>query len=218
MGTKQKILEVSLELFSRRGFSAVSVRDIAAEVGVRESAMYKHFPNKQAVFDRLVENYMQNCEVFMSGINAMPSPDPAVMAETAELYKQLTDEDFLRIGGSVFTDFLMQPEIIKFWRMMSIERLNNPELAQLWNKHLFEDPIAFQTGLFSLLIQIGAIKPVDPGMLALEFFTPLLTLYMNTLPFEPDGPEFVRMLEFANRHMAHFRETYTIKPKGNKAH
>ena len=211
MSTKEKILEAALELFSRRGYSAVSVRDIAGEVGVRESAMYRHFPGKQAVFDKLVENYMQTCEVFMSGINALPSPDPAVMAETAELYKQLTDEDFLRMGGSVFTDFLMRPGILKFWRMMSIERQNNRELADLWNRHLFEDPIAFQTGLFGLLIQNGAVKPADPGMLALEFYTPLLTLYMNALPFEPDGPEFARMLEFANRHMAHFRETYTIK-------
>jgi len=216
MSTKEKILAVALELFSRRGFSAVSVRDIAAEVGVRESAMYKHFPNKQAVFDRLIENYMQTCETFMSGIHAMPSADPTITAQTAYLYKQLTDEDFLKIGGSVFTDFLMQPDILKFSRIMSIERLNNEELAQLWNRHLFEAPIAFQTELFGMLIKIGAIEPIDPSMLALEFYAPLLTLYMNALPFEPDSTEFARALDFANRHMLHFREIYAIKEDKNK--
>ncbi|MFR7443331.1 MAG: TetR/AcrR family transcriptional regulator [Sellimonas intestinalis] len=30
--TKQKILDVSLDLFSRKGFSAVSIRDICAQV------------------------------------------------------------------------------------------------------------------------------------------------------------------------------------------
>ncbi|MGL5511939.1 MAG: TetR/AcrR family transcriptional regulator, partial [Sporomusa sp.] len=57
MGTKQKILDTALALFSRRGFNAVSVRDIAYAVGVKESALYRHFRNKQAVFDALVEKY-----------------------------------------------------------------------------------------------------------------------------------------------------------------
>ncbi len=211
MNTKEKILEASLELFSRRGFSAVSVRDIADRVGVRESAMYKHFSSKQAVFDTLVERYMATCEAFMGSIHALPSSDPAVIAGTAEFYTELTDEDFLRLGGSVFTDFLMRPDILNFWRMMSIERLSNEKLAALWCRHLFDDPIAFQTEMFGALIQIEAIKPGEPTMLALEFYTPLLTLYMNALPYPPDSSEFRRMLESAGRHMRHFRETYTVQ-------
>ncbi len=211
MDTKEKILNASLELFSRRGFSAVSVRDIAKEVGVRESAMYKHFANKQAVFDTLLERYMQKSNAFMGGIHALPSTDPAVMLETAEMYKQMSDEVFLQIGGSVFTDFLMQPDTLKFWRMISIERLNNPKLAELWNNHLFEEAIAFQTGMFGMLTQIGAIKNVDPEMLAIEFFTPLLTLYINALPYDTESPVFRKMLDFADRHMRHFREMYNNK-------
>ena len=213
MSTKDKILEVSLELFSKRGFSAVSVRDIAAEVGVRESAMYKHFSGKRAVFDRLVADYLEMSDTFMAGIYALPTDDPADLAQTAEIYSRLTDEEFLRIGGSVFTEFLMRPEVLRFWRMISIERFHDEELAKLWHHHLFEAPMVFQTGMFALLIEAGALKPVDPSILALEFYTPLLLLHLQALPFEPGGPEFARALELANRHMMHFRETYAIKPK-----
>ncbi len=211
MNTKGKILEAALELFSRRGFSAVSVRDIAKEVGVRESAMYKHFSGKQAVFDTLLANYMATSNAFMGGINALPSADPSTMMETAAFYQQMSDEDFLRIGGGVFTDFLMQPDTLRFWRMISIERLNNPELAELWNHHLFEEPIAFQKGMFGMLIHLGGIKPADPEMLALEFFAPLLTLYVNALPFEAESAVFSKMLDFADRHMKLFREIYGKK-------
>ena len=38
-GTKQKILKVSSALFSEYGFKATSVRKIASEVGIRESAL-----------------------------------------------------------------------------------------------------------------------------------------------------------------------------------
>jgi AcrR family transcriptional regulator len=209
--TKQRILDVSLDLFSRGGFSAVSVRDIAAVVGVRESAMYRHFPSKQAVFDQLVADYLKRSDSFMAGIHATPSPDPAVMEHTAELYGRLSDEDFLRIGSSVYTEFLMQPEVLKFWRMISVERLRDEKLAGMWTKHLFEEPIAFQTGMFGALIKAGVLKPVDSEMLALEFFTPLLLLYLTALPYEPDSPEFLRMLELAKKHMLHFRQTYTAK-------
>lgn len=210
VSTKEKVLETALELFSRRGFSAVSVRDIAAAVGVRESAMYRHFESKQAVFDALVHNYCVKGSAFMGSIHALPSTDAAYKLKTATMYKQLNDADFLRIGGSVFTDFLMQPDILKFWRMISIERMNDKKLAQMWKTHLFDEPIEFQTGLFNMLIQIGAIKPNDPQMLALEFFTPLLLLYMQTLPFEADSPEFAYFMDYANRHMLHFRQIYGV--------
>ena len=35
--TKQKILEVSLDLFSQKGFSAVSIRDICAQVKIKKA-------------------------------------------------------------------------------------------------------------------------------------------------------------------------------------
>ena len=52
MKTKDKILIEALSLFSVSGFSGVSVRDIAKAVGIRESAIYKHYKNKQQLFDR----------------------------------------------------------------------------------------------------------------------------------------------------------------------
>ena len=63
--TKEIILEKSLVLFSTKGFEAVSIRDIAAEVGIGNSALYKHYASKQAIFDALVaelkEEYLQSC-------------------------------------------------------------------------------------------------------------------------------------------------------------
>ena len=49
--TKEKILLSALELFSTKGYEGTSVRDLARAVGIRESSLYKHFKNKQAIFD-----------------------------------------------------------------------------------------------------------------------------------------------------------------------
>ena len=52
--TKQRILEKSLELFSAKGYDAVSVGEIAKAVGIKAPSLYNHFPSKQAVFDAIV--------------------------------------------------------------------------------------------------------------------------------------------------------------------
>ena len=54
MTTREKIIEVSLKLFAEHGFTGVSVRSIAKEVGVRESALYKHFKNKQDILNQII--------------------------------------------------------------------------------------------------------------------------------------------------------------------
>ena len=57
--TKQKILNVSLDLFSQKGFSSVSIRDICAQVNIKESSVYYHFKNKQAIFNELLHRFEQ---------------------------------------------------------------------------------------------------------------------------------------------------------------
>ena len=52
--TKAKILEKALELFSVKGYNAVSVGEIANAVGIKAPSLYNHYPSKQAIFDAIV--------------------------------------------------------------------------------------------------------------------------------------------------------------------
>ncbi len=52
--TRQAILDQALRLFADQGFFGTSMRQIARAVGVRESALYHHFPSKDAVFRELI--------------------------------------------------------------------------------------------------------------------------------------------------------------------
>lgn len=50
--TRDRILEVAARQFAERGFAAVSVREIAAEAGLRNQAsLYHHFRNKRALYE-----------------------------------------------------------------------------------------------------------------------------------------------------------------------
>jgi AcrR family transcriptional regulator len=48
--TKTTILDRSIPLFAAKGYSGVSMRDIAKTVGISSAALYHHFPNKQALY------------------------------------------------------------------------------------------------------------------------------------------------------------------------
>ena len=50
MNTKEKIFDVSLDLFSKKGYDSVSLREIAEEVGIQKSSIYSHYSSKEAIF------------------------------------------------------------------------------------------------------------------------------------------------------------------------
>jgi len=52
--TKDQILAAAKAAFDRGGVEALSLRDVAREVGITPMAIYRHYENKQALIDALV--------------------------------------------------------------------------------------------------------------------------------------------------------------------
>ncbi len=58
--TGPKVQAAALRLISQHGFAAVSMRQIAAEVGVQAGALYNYTPDKQSLLFELMRNHMQD--------------------------------------------------------------------------------------------------------------------------------------------------------------
>ena len=56
--TGPAIRDAALRLFARSGFAAVSMREIAAEVGLRAGALYLYTPDKQTLLFDLMHDHM----------------------------------------------------------------------------------------------------------------------------------------------------------------
>ena len=52
--TKQRILTEAVILFSKEGYEAVSVDQIAKAVGIKAPSLYKHYKNKRDIFDSIL--------------------------------------------------------------------------------------------------------------------------------------------------------------------
>ena len=55
VNNKEKIFNVSVDLFSEHGYDGVSIRQIAREVGIKESSIYNHYPSKEAILDSILK-------------------------------------------------------------------------------------------------------------------------------------------------------------------
>jgi AcrR family transcriptional regulator len=78
--TQERLLNAAAELFSKKGYAGVSMRDIARAVGITQAAIYHHFPNKDALYiatvTHLFEQYTLGISEKMSAID-----DPAQRLE-----------------------------------------------------------------------------------------------------------------------------------------
>jgi AcrR family transcriptional regulator len=70
--TGPRIRAAALKLFARHGFAAVSVRQIAAEVGVQAGALYLYTPDKETLLFDLLKAHMDE---LIAAWDAEPCPE-----------------------------------------------------------------------------------------------------------------------------------------------
>lgn len=58
---KAEILHGAMELFTRYGYDATSMRDIARELNISLGLCYRYFENKEQLFEEAMDQYVQDC-------------------------------------------------------------------------------------------------------------------------------------------------------------
>lgn len=76
-GTRDRLLEAALELFSTRGFRATSVGDIEAAAGLtaRGGGFYRHFRSKREILDAAIDRHLNEIQATESVMDLMPLGD-----------------------------------------------------------------------------------------------------------------------------------------------
>ena len=80
-GTKERILDIALELFAQNGYLGTSMSDIAKQLGFTKAALYKHYASKQEILDQIVER-MNRMDYERAEEYEMPETEPDGFAET----------------------------------------------------------------------------------------------------------------------------------------
>lgn len=73
---KDIIFDNAAELFSRKGYGNVSVREIAEACNVTKPALYYHFKSKEALAKSLIDDLIDKLHIQLIEIRDNPSNDP----------------------------------------------------------------------------------------------------------------------------------------------
>lgn len=170
--TKKVILEKALELFSERGYDAVSVDEIARAVGIKAPSLYNHYAGKKAIFDAIVAataaQYEQDTDRIAIHVQNA--------AQDVPVFTEITEDALLAKVHQIFHYSLHNETICRFRRMMTIEQFRSGELAALYTQRYVDRMTAYHAGIFRSLIAAGEIRREDPDTLAMLYVAPIITL------------------------------------------
>lgn len=142
MDTKHRILDEALTLISKKGYANVFVADIAERVGIKAPSLYKHYKNKQAIFDAIIEEMNRR---FLEEAGALQI-NGANAVEDAEIYKHLSEEQLITLGNNLFLYFLHDDYTRRFRKMLTIEQFHDRDNAEITEYYLPKDGPGFCTG------------------------------------------------------------------------
>ena len=201
MDTKKKILDAALTLFSEKGYGNVYVGHIADAVGIKAPSLYKHYKSKQDIFDAILEEMKKSYEKQAGNLGMNGNS----FDMDGNLFSTISEDKLVEMGTGLFLYFLHDDYTQKFRKMLTIEQFHNSELAGLYSKQYLDDPLQYQTGLFSLISTGGKLKQYDSNMMALQFYSPIYML-LTLCDRQPDRePEALQMLE---QHIRQFSRVY----------
>jgi len=84
--TGPRLRDVALRLFARDGYAAVSMRQIAAEVGVQAGALYLYTADKQSLLFELMQGHMDDLLSAWAASGPPDGPAPARLEHFARFH------------------------------------------------------------------------------------------------------------------------------------
>ena len=201
MNTKKRILDEALTLFSENGYGNVYVAQIAEAVGIKAPSLYKHYKSKQDIFNAILDEMKKSYDKQASMLNI--SGEDAV--SDAEVYSDIGEDELVRMATGLFLYFLHDDYAQKFRKMLTIEQFRDSELAHLLTKEYGDDPLSYQSTMFSMLCEKGVLRKYYPDVMALHFYAPIYFL-LTVCDREPQRE--AESTELLERHIRQFSRIY----------
>jgi AcrR family transcriptional regulator len=193
--TREDILQAALELFSQKGFSGVSIRDICRVVGIRESTVYYHFTNKEGIFLALLAEFEALARALQNAFNAELST-----------VSRVGRRDFIDVGLAFLNGYLLDGKVVRFIRMLMIEQHVSAQGGGLYHRLLFQAPLAQHEAVFHALMRMDCFRQGDARYMAEEYYAPIFLIFQSLLCCGAVSPQ--EREEASARAAAHLKDFY----------
>ena len=141
--TKERIFDVSIDLFSQYGYDGVSIRQIAKEVGIKESSIYNHYQSKESILESILSYY----------INEMLKEEAPVMQPKENL--NMDFDHFYKEGSDRFISKLSEEKMMKITRIFLVESYHNEKIKHFVKEAIIGYAINGWEDLFNLMKEMN---------------------------------------------------------------
>jgi len=197
--TKEKILKTALKLFSSKGYKATTVRDIAGAMGVKQSALYNHFKNKEEILETLIAGLTSSAIVHLFDSKKDPQEvakgGKAILSGIATQFKLLS--------------FDAQNEAL--FKLLMQEMFRNERIREIYNEYFYQENVKKLSSYFFMMMQEDIIKSSDPLLLANEFFSPLFFYQMQVSLLKMDKKSTSSVVSLFEKHVELFWDNIKIE-------
>ena len=196
--TKEKILEVALNLFSTKGYKATTVRDIAGAIGIKQSALYNHFKNKDEILETLIS------ELTSSAI-------ANIFADNETKLALKTPKSLLMSIATTFKLLSFDKQNEALYRLLMQEVFRNEKVRVIYNEYFYQENVKKLSGILFNMMQEDKIKSSDPLLLAHEFFSPLFFYQMQVILLKLDKKSTSSVVSMFEKHVNWFWDNIKIE-------
>lgn len=190
--TKELILEEALKLYAYKGYLATSMSDIANQINVSKQALYKHYQNKQAILDSIVDRMEQ---IYAQRIKQYEMPEGS-FEQVALLYQTIPVKKIKEFTVAQFEYWTKDEFASQFRKMVTLEQYRSQMMAYLYKRYLIDGPIEYMTQIFSRMLGDDEAA----RQFAYAFYSPIYMLY-SEYDHAADKQKVIKSLE---KHVAHF--------------
>lgn len=191
--TRKLIRDTAVDLFSQKGYDAVSIREIARKVGINESSIYNHYSGKEDIMDSIIKSLIAE---FDSGPGEVPMD---VMLE------KYGPEGFVDVACRATMERLKEPHIGKVLRLFCIELYRNKKIQEFFTVTYIEPSYMMWEHTFREMMNSGYIREYDARLLATELFNYCIYLYFDCFVIRYDekdsGASIDRAMGDLSRHV-----------------
>lgn len=202
--TEEKILLVALDLFSKKGYSGVSVRDISKTIGISQSALYKHYKNKEDILNKIIKEVDKRLkETYLK--NSVPHIESKNLSND---YRKLAVEKLCQISWNIFQLHVKDNIVSSYRKLLCREQYNNDYAKEIYDKTFINGPIENESHIFEKFVKDGFFRKENPKIIAMHFYAPIFLMFQM---YDIDKSREDELKHMINEHVRVFSDNYRLE-------
>ena len=181
---RQQILQIAMRLFSVKGFSGTTTKEIANTAGISEATVFKHFANKDELYSAILDHKACN--------RSFTNPFDEIAVKIAE------KDDFGVFYTMALNALEHHTDDCDFLRLMLHSALEGHDLARMFFESFITDVYEFLGAYISQRQQDGAFRDIEPKVAVRAFIGMFVHHSLNNMLWDKEQ----KLLKISNEEAA----------------